>query len=137
MKPKRIPLTDGTVIIDGFSKLIVIDSGFTEKYFPVNYDFHKYELLRKGVPCSAQTFVTKKGREAVRIGVGDSHIFRYYWGSGDRSWNGWERRRIANALFSEAKATSNGGGCWMEVEVLDSKTTPISAEEQRYIDELY
>lgn len=136
MKPKRIPLTDGTVIIDGLSKLIVIDKCFVLKHFPFNYDFDKGELLRKGVPCSAQTFVTKKGREAVRIGVGDSHIFRYYWGSGDRSWNGWKRRSIANALFSEAKATSNGGGCWMEVEVLESKTTPISAEEQSYIEEL-
>lgn len=137
MKPKKITLPDGTVIIDGLSKLLVIDREFAEEFFPVNYEFKIAEKLRKGVRCHALPFVTKKGRESIQVYKGESHVFRCYWGTGDRSWKGWEQRRIINGLFSDARSTSNGGGCWLEVEIWGFNANLITAEEYGYIDELY
>lgn len=119
-------MTDGTTLIDGFSRLLVFDKEFQ---FPNEY--WSWETN-----CSVTFFVTKKGREAIHIYNGDTHKIRCRDGGGSRSWDGWELRRLSNAVFSEAKATSNGGGCWMEVEIWKSEITPISAEEAEYRDEL-
>lgn len=136
MKAKRIKLPDGTLLIEGFSKLIVIDRGFAEQHFPKDYTFEPYYRLQKGVACNASFFTTKKGREAIKISSGNSHIFRYETASGSYGWRGWDKRRIANGLFSEAQPTSNGGGCWMEIEIWDASTQPVSVEQQGYIEEI-
>lgn len=136
MKAKRVTLNDGTIIIEGLSKLIVIEKEFANEHFPELYDADKYNLLRRGVDCYAKPFTTRKGREAILVKSGNSHILRYFADIADRSWGNWKNRRIVNALFSEAKATSNGGGCWLEVEIWEKSVNPVSAQEQNYMDEI-
>lgn len=138
MKKSMINLPDGGKIIDMSDCLIVIDKAFAEKYID------KFGWLRlpgetatvtEPISCKASSFTTKKGRKAFRISEGDSHTFWTRPGSGDTSWNGWSDRRPVNTTYANAVRTSNGGGCWREVIVMDKGVEPVSAEQARYLDE--
>jgi len=134
-----IELPDGSKIVDMRGYLIVIDSSFAEKYISKYgdlFDNEKKEYFHKPVDCKAVPFTTKKGRQACRITEGDTHTFWMQSGSGDRSWNDWASRRPANALYANAVRTSNGGGCWIEIIIMESDKDQVTSEQQAYLDEL-
>jgi hypothetical protein len=129
---KRVTLPTGQLIIDGFSKLLIIEDVQTQ-------DIWEIERMLNQLPCEATTFTTKKGREAIRIAPavnGATHTISFKTSGGDRSWGGWAERQPANAWFSEAVATSNGGGCWAEVIIMAVDSEAISREQQDLMDEL-
>ena len=76
-------------------------------------------------------FMTKAGREAVRIEPGTGYTLTVSEGSGDRTWNHWDERAPYRShhgdVFALAVATSNGGGCWFEIGLY-----PSAGYESRY-----
>jgi len=122
---KKIQIDEKTLIIDGLSQLLILKNAPSP--------------LPDGdwVTCGIRLFKTKKGRDALEIDFnGSREVVRIYSGSGDRSWAGWDHRRPVNAIFAEAVATSNGGGCWFEVIVMRKGVDPLSAEIAEYREEL-
>lgn len=137
---KTIKLNDGTIIFDFFNMLVIVDKDFASQNISLNpyvhiWDYNKKERLDV-VPCSAKSFITRKGREAIRISNGNSHNFHLYGSSGDRNWQNWSKRRPVNAVFSKAVATSNGGGCWLECWVMEANKEIVTAEQAEYIGEI-
>ena len=135
---KFINLPNGSTIIEGFKTLIVVDSKFIgemdEWGFKSPLNPSNAMSLGETIPCTATPFITKKGRNAIRISNGYSHNLSYYRGWGDRSWNNFNDRKIINALFSEAVSSTNGGGCWRELHIFEVDQPKITAEQQRYMD---
>ena len=126
MKVKFIEIDEHMKIIDGLSKLVIF-----KNYDPQTHPEGKW------VPCSFREFSTKKGREAIEVDFSKSgHLCKYYLGGGDRSWGDWDLRRAANATFADAASTSNGGGCWWEIQIIKEGVEPISTEKSSYLDEI-
>jgi len=121
---------NGPVIIDGFSKLLIISPSLIEE-MPM-----KSIPECKNLPCSVKEFTTKKGRQALSIVKGSSHLISLYNGTGDISHNDWLNRHPVNAVFAEERTTSNGGGCWYEVTIMKSGDESISSEASEYLDEI-
>jgi len=136
MKLNIIKLPDGSYIIDGFSKLLVITSGISKDFKYQDHDLEAAVKIAGLLECEATFFVTKKGREAIKIDMGNTHNFYFSSGSCDRNWGKWDERKPVNAFFSEAISTSNGGGCWAEVTIMTTGVRLITSEEQSYMDEL-
>jgi len=126
---KIINVENGPVIIDGFSKLLVISPALIEE-MPM-----KSIPECRNLPCSVKEFTTKKGRQALSIVKGNSHLLSLYNGCGDISHNDWINRCPVNAMFAEERTTSNGGGCWYEVIIMKVGDKPISSEAAEYLDE--
>lgn len=134
MSVKKIVLPNGIRIIDGLSKLLVIDKDI--KLSEDDTTDSRYLLRCLEVPCKATQFITRKGREAIKIEKGDTHTISLYSGSGDRSWCDWDDRMPVNAMFADATATSNGGGCWYECIIMPKGVQEISTEEAEYMEEI-
>jgi len=134
MKIKAIAIDDKTMIIDsGLSRLVILTGSGEMPDF--SQFIYKYD--GRWTQCSAVLFQTKKGRDAIKIDLsGYTHVFRMHYGSGDRSWGGWNDRRPINAVYADAAATSNGGGCWLEIQVMKWGEDPITAEIDSYREEL-
>lgn len=133
---KEIKLPDGGLIIDGFSKLLILTPEFVEENSFVDEEIGPYDKIGDHNPCTIEFFTTKAGREAIRIRPGNSHNLKLYYGSCDRYWNNWDARRPVNASFAEAVATSRGGGCWAEVIIMQAGISPITAEQAEYMEEI-
>lgn len=138
MKAKGILLPDGTILFDFKDVLLVIDHNFVEKYLRTDYKIglRDNSPFDEPLPCHAYEFTTKKGRKAIRIIEGDTHTYYLRHGEGDTSWDGWYERRPVNAMFARATRESNGGGCWLEVVIMEKGVQAITAEQKEYMDEL-
>ena len=123
-------IENGPVIIDGFSKLLVVSPTLIEE-MPM-----KSIPECKDLPCSVKEFTTKKGRQALNIVEGVSHVISLYYGNMDITHNDWINRHPVNAVFAEERTTSNGGGCWYEVIIMKAGDKPISSEASEYLDEI-
>ena len=124
-KVKFVEIDSSTKIIDGLKRLVVFKN-------------HNPQIPEgEWVECSARLFVTKKGREAIECDFsGRGHLARFYHGGGDRTWEDWGSRKASNAIFCDAGPTSNGGGCWWELQIMQEGVIPIPAEHANYLDEL-
>ena len=136
-------VNEKTVIIDGFSKLLVIDKSFFnakvgESFF-ANPGYAFLYRVDGGTytaePCDVFPFTTKKGKDALRIKEGEKYLLDLSFGTGSRRWGNWSDRKMAyeennnDVLFSEAIPTSNGGGNWQECQIWVYGTTPMCQEE--------
>jgi len=134
---KYYDLPDGRGILDGFSKLIVFEKGCPKKIDPSAVDDESIDT-RYGsfFLCHAETFTTKKNREAIKISAGESHVYCIASGSGDKWWRNWDERVPSNAFFADAVATTNGGGCWEEVIIMPVGVKVITFPQQSLMDEI-
>lgn len=130
MREKVINLPDGTGIIDGYSRLLVLHPDVNRLFTDGIWD-------GKPIPVSVTPFVTNKGRTAFKIEAGSSYLFWKGGGSGDKSWRDFDARRDTQALMHEAIPASNGGGCWSEVQIWDPEVGSVTAEQEAYLDEIF
>lgn len=146
MKMKRIDLNGGRIIFDfGLNEnLIIVERELARQMtegeraeLAESWPYHDfivpdlrgYGQPENGWPCSVMEGKTAKGRTALRLGVGSSHLVKFYQGSGSRSWNGWDRRKpVGPGTHAFASAISNGGGRWFEITIVPADTVPVSAE---------
>ena len=130
---KEIVLPNGGLILDGFSHLIVFTPEFVsymkENKAPVTHYLNNFF-------CKAEKFITKKGRNAIKIDLGISHTIKIKYGSGDKSWGNWDKRKLVNAFYAEAVRNSNGGGCWVEVIIMEVGKEIITTEQASYMEDL-
>lgn len=139
----KVIVLEKVVIVDGFSKLLVIDKSFfnteigTGYFASLGYAFH-YRVgggTRLAEPCNVHPYKTQKGKEALRIWKGKKYLLDLSFGTGSRRWNDWNERKMAlennndTVLFSEAIPTSNGGGNWQECQIWLYGTTPLSQDQ--------
>lgn len=129
---------NGSLIIDAGPRqpMIIIETNAVSKIIEsrINPQYN----LSKGHPCGQWTeFTTRSGRAAVRVTEGNSHIFTFGGGWGNRSWNDWDNRHpVGEGVFAAAWATSNGGGVWDEVTIVPAAGGWKRADQARAEEEL-
>lgn len=92
-----------------------------------------------GIDCNIEKYVTKNGRNAIKIIPGNTYKLSRMFGSGDCNWRNWENRRLVgeeNVVISTAKSTSRGGGCWQEVEIWRPDEIILTAGETHMLEEI-
>ena len=139
-KLNLIFLPNGSVIIDGLKKLLIIDCKLVSlcctKEEVSAFELFSLPYGNFTTPCAVREFMSKIGREAIQIMSGNTHEFSFHSGCGDRSWNEWADRRPVNGVFADAAPTSNGGGCWSEISIMPAGLEVITSFQQACMDEL-
>ena len=88
------------------------------------------------VDCGGyESFRTVKGRPAIRVLPGEGWTMSFQEREGDRYWWGWAERHRVGIAFSIASATTRGGGCWAELDIVPLGGAP-TAEEAEMEEEL-
>lgn len=90
------------------------------------------------IDCDIEKYITKNGRNAIKICKGVGYKLSRQFGSGDKNWSNWGDRRLVGdaVVVSTAKSTSRGGGCWMELEIWRDEEDILTAGERRMLKEI-
>lgn len=135
---KKIDLEE--IVIYDFKKILIIVPREVIDSKPVELKERFLPPHNEAWRCGGfRSFVTRAGREAIRVLPGRGFWFCEYYGMGDRSWQGWGARRPAknsSEVFATAAANSRGGGVWTEVWIFRDGVSFTSAEVSKVIEEI-